>query len=68
MKTMLLLKTQKQLEDEWRLSNKEPDYPSQTLDMASATKTFDKTKTLLSRVRGVTGIPPSPMSFVAKSR
>jgi predicted ribosome quality control (RQC) complex YloA/Tae2 family protein len=27
LKTMLLLKTQKQLEDEWRLSNKEPDYP-----------------------------------------
>jgi hypothetical protein len=26
--TMLLLKTQKQLEDEWRLGNKEPDYPS----------------------------------------
>ncbi len=25
--TMLLLKTQKQLEDEWRLGNKEPDYP-----------------------------------------
>ena len=59
LKTMLLLKTQKQLEDEWRLGNKEPDYPAQTLDMASATKTFDKTKTLLSRVRGVTGIPLS---------
>ncbi len=27
--------------------------------MASATKTFDKTRTLLSRVRGVTGIPLS---------
>ena len=27
--------------------------------MASTTKTFDKTKTLLSRVRGVTGIPLS---------
>jgi hypothetical protein len=26
LKEMLLLKTQKQLEDDWRLSNKEPDY------------------------------------------
>jgi hypothetical protein len=59
LKRMLLLKTQKQLEDEWRLGNKKPDYPVQTLDMASATKTFDKTKTLLSRMRGVTGIPLS---------
>jgi hypothetical protein len=32
--TMMLLKTQKQLEDEWRLGNKEPDYPAQTLDLA----------------------------------
>ena len=55
--TMLLLKTQKQLEDKWRLGNKEPDYPAQTLDLASAAKTFDKTRTLLSRVRGVTGVP-----------
>jgi hypothetical protein len=54
---MLLLKTQKQLEDEWRLGNKEPDYPVQTLDLASAAKTFNKTRTILSRVRGVTGVP-----------
>ncbi len=59
LETMLLLKTQKQLEDEWRLGNKEPDYPAQTLDMASATKTFNKTRTTLSRVHGVTGIPLS---------
>jgi hypothetical protein len=56
---MLLLKTQKQLEDKWRLGNKEPDYPVQTLDLALATKTFDKTRTILSRVRGVTGVPLS---------
>jgi hypothetical protein len=56
---MLLLKTQKQLEDEWRLGNKEPDYPAQTLDMALATKTFNKARTLLSRLRGETGIPLS---------
>ncbi len=65
LKTMLLLKTQKQLEGKWRLSNKEPDYPALTLDMASATKTFDKTKTLLSRVRGVTGIP---LSYVIRGK
>jgi hypothetical protein len=59
LKMMLLLKTQKQLEDKWRLGNKEPDYPAQTLDMALATKTFDKTRTLLSRVLGVTDIPLS---------
>ena len=57
--TMLLLKTQKQLEDEWRLGNKEPDYPAQTLDLALATKTFDKTRTTLSHVCGVTGVPLS---------
>ena len=57
--TMMLLKTQKQLEDEWSLGNKEPDYPAQTLNLASATKTFNKTRTILSRVRGVTGVPLS---------
>ncbi len=62
---MLLLKTQKQLEDEWRFNNKEPDHPVQTLDMASATKTFNKTKTLLSRVRGATGIP---LSYVIRGK
>jgi hypothetical protein len=50
--TMMLLKTQKQLEDKWHLGNKEPAYPAQTLDLASATKTFDKTRTILSRVAG----------------
>jgi hypothetical protein len=59
-----LLKTPKQLEDEWRLGNKEPDYPIQTLDLASAAKTFDKTRTLLSRVRGVTGVP---LSYVIRA-
>ena len=65
LKEMLLLKTQKQLEDDWRLSNKEPDYSTQTLDVASAAKTFDKTKTLLSRVRGVTGVP---LSYVIRGK
>ena len=62
--TMMLLKTQKQLEDELRLGNKEPDYPAQTLDLASAAKTFDKTRTILSRVRGVTGVP---LSYVIRN-
>jgi hypothetical protein len=61
---MLLLKTQKQLEDEWRLGNKEPDYPAQTLDLASAAKTFNKTRTILSHVRGVTGVP---LSYVIRN-
>jgi hypothetical protein len=56
---MLFLKTQKQLEDKWRLGNKEPDYPAQNLDMASAAKTFDKTRSTLSRLCGVTGVPLS---------
>jgi hypothetical protein len=40
--TIMLLKTQKQLEDKWRLGNKEPDYPPATLDLDSATKTLKK--------------------------
>jgi hypothetical protein len=54
--TMLLLKTQKQLEDKWRLGNKEPDYPAQTLNLASAAKTFNKTRTILTHERGLTGL------------
>ena len=57
--TIMLLKTQKQLKDKWRLGNKEPDYPPATLDLALATKTLNKTSTSLSRVRGVTGVPLS---------
>jgi hypothetical protein len=55
--TIMLLKTQKQLKDEWRIGNKEPDYPPATLDLASATKTLNKTRTILSRVPGVTSVP-----------
>ena len=61
---MLLLKTQKQLEDEWRLGNKEPDYPVQTLNLTLAAKTFNKTRTLLSRMRRVTGVP---LSYVIRN-
>ena len=45
--TIMILKTQKQLEDDWRLGNKEPDYPTATLDLALATKTLNKTRTVL---------------------
>jgi hypothetical protein len=56
---IMLLKTQQQLKDDWRLGNKEPDYPAATLDLASATKTLNKTKTALSCMCGVTGVPIS---------
>ena len=55
----MLLKTQKQLEDIWRLGNKETNYPTATLDLALANKTLNKTWTALSCVRGVTGVPLS---------
>ena len=57
--TIMLLKTQKKLKDKWHLSNKEPDYSPATLDLASATKTLTNTRTALSRVHGVTGVPLS---------
>ena len=63
--TIMLLKTQKQLEDEWCLSNKEHDYPPVTLDLASATKTLNKTRTILSCMRGVTGVP---LSYVIQNK
>ncbi len=50
--TIMLLKTQKQLEDEWHLGNKEPDYDPVTLDLASATKALNKTRTILTACEG----------------
>ena len=55
--TIMLLKTQKQLEDKWRLGIKEPNYNPVTLYLALATKAHDKTRTILTRMRGVTGVP-----------
>jgi hypothetical protein len=52
-----LLQQQKQDMDNWATNNKEPDYPPLTLDTSTATRVFDKVKTLLGRVRGVTGMP-----------
>ena len=62
--TIMLLKTQKQLKDEWRLSNKEPNNLPVTLDLALTTKTHNKNMTILSRVRGVAGIP---LSYVIRN-
>jgi hypothetical protein len=45
--TIELLQQQKQDEDNWAANNKEPDYPLLTLDTSTATKVFDKVKTLL---------------------
>ena len=52
-----LLKEQKRLEDGWAVNNKEPNYTAMTLDLASAAKAFEKVKTILTRIRGVLGVP-----------
>ncbi len=60
-----LLQQQKQVEDNWATNNKEPDYPSLSLDTATATRVFDKVKTLLGQVWGVTGVPLMNVTRVA---
>ncbi len=57
LKTITLLKEQKRLKDGWAANNKEPKYTAITLDIASAAKAFEKVKTILTRVRGVLGVP-----------
>jgi hypothetical protein len=52
-----LLQQQKQDKDNWATNNKEPDYPLLTLDPSTAIRVFDKIKTLLDQVRGITGMP-----------
>ncbi len=52
-----LLQQQKWDKDNWATDNKEPDYPPLTLDPSTAMRVFDKIKTLLGQVRGVTGMP-----------
>ncbi len=52
-----LLRQQKQDKDNWAADNKEPEYTLLTLDTATATKIFDKVKSILARVRGMTGVP-----------
>ncbi len=38
-------------------NNKEPEYTAIALDIASVAKAFEKVKTILTRVRGVLGVP-----------
>ncbi len=56
-RTIDLLRQHKQDKDNWATNNNEPEYTSLTLDTSTATKVFDKVKTILGRVRGVTGVP-----------
>jgi hypothetical protein len=54
---LTLFKEQKRLKDGWAANNKEPEYTAIALDITSAAKAFEKVKTLLTRVRGVLGVP-----------
>jgi hypothetical protein len=54
--TIDLLRQQKRDEENWASNNKEPEYTLLTLDTATATKVFDKVKSILAQVRGVTGM------------
>jgi hypothetical protein len=56
-RTIDLLRQQKQDKDNWATNNKEPEYSSLNLDTSTAMKVFDKIKTILGRVCGVTGVP-----------
>ena len=55
--TIMTLKEQKQLEDGWLSNNKEPEYTAMTLDLNLAPKTFERAKTILTCVWGVTSMP-----------
>jgi len=57
LKTLNLLKEQKRLEDGWAANNKEPEYTAIAINLASAAKAFEKVKTILTRIRGVLGVP-----------
>jgi hypothetical protein len=57
LKDITPFKEQKRLEDGWAANNKEPEYTAIALDITSAAKAFDKVKTILTRVRGVLGVP-----------
>jgi hypothetical protein len=54
--TIELLQQQKQDKDNWTTNNKEPEYTLLTLDTSTTTKVFNKVKTILGQVRGVTGV------------
>jgi hypothetical protein len=50
------LREQMRLEDAWASENKEPDYIAITLDTSSATEAFGIVKTILTCIRGTTGV------------
>jgi hypothetical protein len=56
--TLNLLREQKRLEDGWAANNKDPEYTTIALDLASAAKAFEKVKTILTRVGGYFGSSP----------
>jgi hypothetical protein len=51
------LRQQKQEEDQWAAARMEPKYPLLTLDTSTATRAFDKVRTILGQTCGVTGMP-----------
>jgi hypothetical protein len=55
--TLNQLKEQKRLKDSWAANNKESNYVPIALNIASAAKTFEKVKTILTHIRGVLGVP-----------
>jgi hypothetical protein len=55
--TLNQLKEQKRLEDGWAANNKEPEYISIALDLASAAKAYEKVKFILTPIRGMLGVP-----------
>ncbi len=55
-RTIDLLRQQKLDKDNWATDNK-VEYTSLTLDTSTATKVFNKVKTILGRVCGITGVP-----------
>jgi hypothetical protein len=55
--TLNSLKEQKKLEDGWAANKKGPEYTAFALNLASATEAFEKVKTILTRIRGMLGVP-----------
>jgi hypothetical protein len=55
--TIMTLKEQKQLKDNWLSNKKEPEYTATTLDLSLASKAFKRVETILTRVRRVTSVP-----------
>jgi hypothetical protein len=51
------LKEQNHIEETWATDNKEPDYFTITLETSSASKAFERVKTILTHIRGTMGVP-----------